>query len=181
MKAVNRIQPIDHLQQQQVIAATEACIQRGGELLQRTFQPIPVAFDLTGRAAGMYRVQGRQRLIRYNPYLFAKYFDANLADTVPHEVAHYLVHMLYGLRKVRAHGPEWRELMALFGASPKATCNFDLTGVPVRTQRRFAYRCECSRHAITTRRHNQIARGAVRYFCKACRGELYFVEEESCR
>lgn len=177
---MDRIEPINSVQQRQVIEATEACIQRAGELLQRSFKMIPVAFDLRGRAAGMYRVHGRQRVIRYNPHLFAKYFDENLTGTVPHEVAHYIVDMLYGLRKVRAHGPEWRELAAMFGASTKATCTFDLAGVPVRTQRRFAYRCDCKTHALTTRRHNQIGRGHTRYFCKTCRGELRY-EVEECR
>lgn len=172
------IAPITPAQQQHVIAATETCIQRAGELLQRPFNIIPVVFDLRGRAAGMYRVQGRQRLIRYNPYLFAKYFDENLTDTVPHEVAHYITDMLYGLRKVRAHGPEWRELATLFGASTKATCHFDLDGIPVRTQQRFAYRCDCTTHALTCRRHNQIRRGQTRYYCKTCRGELHYEAEE---
>jgi SprT protein len=174
------IAPITPSQQQQVLVATNACIVRAGELLQRSFKIIPVAFDLRGRAAGMYRVQGKQRWIRYNPYLFAKYFDENLTDTVPHEVAHYLIDMLYGLRKVRAHGPEWRELAHMLGASTKATCRFDLTGVPVRTQQRFAYRCDCTTHALTTRRHNQARHGHMRYFCRTCRGELRY-EAEECR
>lgn len=172
------IDPITPAQQRHVITATEACIHHAGDLLERPFKLIPVAFDLSGRAAGMYRVQGRQRWIRYNPYLFAKYFHENLTDTVPHEVAHYITDMLYGLRKVRAHGPEWRELAAMFGASTKATCTFDLVGVPTRVQRRFTYRCDCTTHALSTRRHNQICRRQARYYCQSCRGELHYAPDK---
>jgi SprT protein len=171
------IQPIQPLQQQQVIAATEAYIQQAGELLQRRFEVIPVLFDLKGRAAGMYRVSGRRRVIRYNPYLFAKYFPENLAQTVPHEVAHYIVHMEYGLHAVRAHGREWRAIMALFGAEARATCDYDLEGVPVRRYRRYAYRCACSQHQLTSRRHNKIRDGLAQYYCKRCRTELRCVEQ----
>ncbi len=55
---------------------------------------VPVRFELQGRAAGMYRVHKGERVIRYNPYIFSKYFDDSLANTVPHEVAHYITDVL---------------------------------------------------------------------------------------
>jgi SprT protein len=166
------IEPIHAGQRQQVIALTTDYIHRAGEIFARSFAPIAVTFDLKGRAAGMYRVDRRQRCIRYNPYLFAKYFDDNLAVTVPHEVAHYITDCVYGMRRIRPHGAEWQALMHAFGADAKRTCNYDLEGVPVRRQRRHAYQCGCRTHQLTTRRHNQILRGRVRYYCKACGGEL---------
>lgn len=167
-----RIAPIDGVQQQQVIALTAHYIRRAGEIFGREFKPIPVSFDLVGRAAGMYRVRFWQRRIRYNPYLFAKYFDDNLAVTVPHEVAHYITDCVYGLRRIRPHGPQWQALMRAFGVEPKRTCDYDLAGIPRRVQRRHPYQCGCRGHQLSRRRHNLVLRGRVRYICKACGGEL---------
>ena len=91
-----------------------------------------------------------------------------MAVTVPHEVAHYLVDCLHGLGRVRPHGVQWRGIMNAFGVEPRATGSFDLTGIPVRRQRRFTYRCECSTHHLATRRHNSVQRGEARYRCRDC-------------
>jgi SprT protein len=166
------VTPIDAAQRRRVAAATEGCIVRAGTLLGRHFAAIPVLFDLTGRAAGMYRVTRGARAIRYNPYIFAKAFADNLATTVPHEVAHYVVDVVHGWRNVRPHGAEWQAVMAVLGAEPSRTCAYDLAGVPVRIQRRHTYRCGCTTHELTSRRHNQVQRGAMRYHCRRCGEEL---------
>ena len=101
------IQPLDEQQRFNVTTATRRCVARANKLLDTNFDEIPVRFDLTGRAAGMYRVVRGQRIIRYNPYLFAKYYDKNLTTTVPHEVAHYLTDAVYGYAYAKPHGHEW--------------------------------------------------------------------------
>ena len=173
------IEPISASQCDIVLTTTSACVKRAGTLLQRDFPEIDVRFDLTGRAAGMYRVQRGQRVIRYNPYIFAKYFTDGLNQTVPHEVAHYVTDMLFGLRTIRPHGREWQAVMRTLGAEPRARGCYDLTGVPMRRQRRFSYRCACvGDHQLSTRRHNAIRRGEVRYLCKRCGTALVNSEEE---
>ena len=174
--ASEMIAAIDAAQRAMVVQATHDWIAYAGRLYRRRFETIPVLFDLTGRAAGMYRVLRGARSIRFNPYLFAKYPHDNLTVTVPHEVAHYVVDRLRGLRRVRPHGPEWRAVMRDFGLEPVATTVHDLAGVPARTQRRHAYRCACLLHPLTTRRHNLILRGA-RYRCRHCGEELVYSEE----
>ena len=166
------IEPIDQNQQQRAISLTADYIQAAGAVFGRRFRLISVKFDLTGRSAGMYRVSKRQRQIRYNPYLFAKYFDDNLAVTVPHEVAHYITDLIYGLSNIRPHGAEWQSLMRAFGADTSRTCSYDLEGIPVRTHRRYPYRCSCTTHQLTTRRHNNVHRGKTRYYCRLCGEEL---------
>lgn len=170
------IEPITEAGQQQVVAATRDCIERAGQLLGREFEQPTVSFDLQGRAAGMYRVHRRQRHIRYNPYIFAKYFSDNLDNTVPHEAAHYLTDMLYGLGNIRPHGDEWRTVMQLLGAKPAVTCRYDLSGIPLRRQQRFSYRCACSMHAMSAVRHNRVLRGSGKYVCRQCRTELVFAD-----
>ncbi len=163
---------IDERQRQRVCVATLDCLRRAEHLFSLRHQPIPVLFDLRGRAAGMYRVARREAVIRYNPYIFARYFEHGLHTTVPHEVAHYITDRLYGLAHVRPHGREWRGVMQALGAEPRATTRFDLSGIPLRSQRRFAYRCDCSAHQLSTCRHNRIVTGMARYHCRSCGGEL---------
>ncbi|HHJ15088.1 MAG TPA: metallopeptidase (SprT family) [Gammaproteobacteria bacterium] len=161
-------QPIDAPQQAQVRQATLACVARAAGLFEREFVAPPVQFDLIGRAAGQYRVLRGDVSIRYNPFIFARYFEDNLNETVPHEVAHFVVDQLWGLRRVRAHGAEWQSVMRALGVEPRATARYDLTGLPGRRQRRFAYRCACNTHQLTTCRHNRVQRGKARYHCRRC-------------
>lgn len=170
------INPIDESSQVQVVTLTRDYIRRAGDLYGRAFPVIAVNFDLIGRAAGMYRVRGRWREIRYNPYIFGKYFADNLANTVPHEVAHYITDMRYGLRNVRPHGREWREVMQAFAAEPGATFRYDLSGIPRRHRRQFSYRCACGTHTLGAVRHKRASNGEARYCCRRCGKVLRFAD-----
>lgn len=166
------IQPLNPEQQHRVIAKTTQFIHYAEKIFNRRFSIIPVCFDLKGRAAGMYRIGKSGGRIRYNPFIFSKYFEDNLRVTVPHEVAHYVCDAVYGLKNIRPHGTEWRRLMARFGADASRTCNYDLSGIPMRTTRRHAYNCGCSTHQLSSVRHNRVQRGGARYFCHNCGREL---------
>jgi len=163
--------PLQTEQQEQIISATEAYIYRASIQLERSLDSIPVVFDLKSRAAGMYKVSKSQRMIRYNPYIFDRYFSENLQTTVPHEVAHYVVDVLYGMRRTQPHGKEWKNIMSLFEADASVTCNFDLVGLPTRHYQRFDYFCSCRTHELTRIRHNRVLKG-VRYHCRRCKQEL---------
>ena len=162
------IEPIGEDRQRLVIEATRQWIRRAEGIWQLELPMLPVLFDLRGRCAGMYRIRGRERVIRYNPWLFARYPEDNLAVTIPHEVAHYTVDRLHGHRRVRPHGIEWREVMRAFGVDARASVSQDLTGIPLRRQRRHAYRCACMVHQLTTRRHHRVIRDGARYVCRRC-------------
>ena len=164
---MNPIQPITTAQQQEVVQSTAKYIEFASKALNRAFGAIDVTFHLKGRCAGVYSVRAGERLIRYNPYIFAKDFKANMQITVPHEVAHYLCDVLYGHRNIRPHGEQWRSMMKLFEADDSVTGVIDLEGVPQRRMRRFPYRCACKEFEITAVRHNKIKRGA-KYSCRKC-------------
>lgn len=166
--AMDQVQPISHSQQLRVIDEVEWYIREGERHYGRDFDTVPVLFDLMGVTAGMYRVRARERVIRFNPWIFAKYFDDSLATTVPHEVAHYLTDQIHGLRDIRPHGSEWRELMAVFGADDSVTSNYCMAGIPRRRQRRFDYGCACRRHQLSASRHNRILRRQAVYHCRYC-------------
>jgi SprT protein len=166
------VKPINTQQQRQVIARTDHYLVMAADILQLDIDGIAVSFDLKGRAAGMYCVRQGNKWIRYNPYIFAKYFDDNLRHTVPHEVAHYVIDQVYGQQHVRPHGEEWQALMRSMCVEPRRTCNYDLQGVPLRQQNYHNYVCACASHQLTRRRHNRIVRDGIRYYCRKCKQAL---------
>ena len=64
--------------------------------------------------------------------------------------------------------------MHLFGADAGVTFNLDLEGVPQRSQKTHPYRCDCRTHDVSTTRHNRVTRGAGRYHCRYCDGQLVY-------
>jgi SprT protein len=171
------IHPIGKIQQCQVEQRTEQFIRQAEAIFGRRFDRVPVLFDLRGRTAGMFKIIGKRRIIRYNPWIFAKYFEVNLCDTVPHEVAHYIVHEVYPKRGVKPHGRQWQDLMAHFGADPGVTFDLDLDGVPQRSQRTHRYHCGCQVHDVSTTRHNRVQKRRMRYHCCSCDGLLVYTPE----
>jgi SprT protein len=172
------IQPIDEQQRVNVTTATRRCVARANKLLDTNFDEIPVRFALTGRAAGMCRVVRGQRIIHYNPYLFAKYYDENLTTTVPHEVAQYLTDAVYRYAHVKPHGHEWRTVMRMLGADASVSCEFNLEGIPLRRYRRIRCTCRCRFYELTIIRHNRIQEKGARYYCRGCSSELVLAAHE---
>ena len=160
--------PISVVTQQKIINLTEGYIVQAGDIFNREFNQIDIRFDLTGRAAGMYKVDGRCKQIRFNPDHFATHRQENIRETIPHEVAHYIISEVYGIRNVKPHGLEWQALMRKFGVEPRRTYSYSLDGIPTRQHRRYLYACACREFEITTRRHNSIQSGRAYYTCKDC-------------
>ena len=169
------VQPIGDTQQRLVEQRTEEFMCQAEALFGRHFARVPVLFDLGGRTAGMFKVVGKQKLIRYNPWIFGKYFEENLRDTVPHEVAHYIVHEVYPRRATKPHGHQWKSLMAHFDADAGVTFALDLDGVPQRRQSSHRYQCGCRIHEVSSTRHNRAQRGTARYLCRFCHDSLVHI------
>jgi SprT protein len=163
--------PLESDQQEQIIALTQSYLHQASKELGYSFEPIPVVFDLKGKAAGMYKVKNKYRVIRYNPYICARYFSENIKTTIPHEVAHYIVDVLYGMRMTKPHGKEWKNIMNMFNADASVTCEFNLDGLPARYYQRFIYACSCRTHELTRIRHNRILKGII-YHCRHCKQAL---------
>lgn len=140
------IKPITPKQQQQIIEQVAALLQQCEKYFYQSFKPIDIRFDLHGRTSGMFVVKNKQQYLRFNPFIFSKFFEDSLNNTVPHEVAHYISHQLFGLRNIRPHGKEWKSIMQVLGARPLVTGNYDLSGISIRRQRRFDYACDCMTH-----------------------------------
>lgn len=162
------IQPINNAQRAEVINITALCIDRASQLYATEFPLLPVIFDLRGKCAGMYRRDNTGRQIRYNPWLFAKYYQHSLEQTVPHEVAHYITDCLWGIKSIKPHGKEWKSVITALGGDPVATGSYSLEGIPVRQYQRFAYQCGCKTHQLTTIRHRRVQAAQASYCCRLC-------------
>ncbi len=155
-----------------VLARVGADTQRAASYLGVTLKLLPVYFDLKGAAAGMFCAREQSQWLRFNPWVFAQDFNLHLADTVPHEVAHYGIHARFGLRRVKPHGVEWRELVTALGGTPKATYRQYTAEIPVRRQRRYTYYCDCRQHEVSATRHNRMQARQAQYRCRFCNGDL---------
>ncbi len=132
---------------------------------------VDVKFDLRGQSAGQARIARHgPALIRYNPTLLVENGEDFIATTVPHEVAHVIAYLHFGPR-IRPHGPEWRSVMAFFGADSSRCHGYDTGRARLRRLSRYLYRCDCREHQLTSIRHNRILRGQ-RYHCRICGSEL---------
>ena len=181
------ITPLSTEQQQQVVNQTHAYLKKASELFNIKSKSLEINFDLKGRSAGMYRTSFQnkrffarpKREIRYNPHIFSKYFDDNFTTTIPHEVAHYVTDIIYGLKNIKPHGNEWKAVMRAFDADASVTANYDLSGIPLRKQSLYTYQCTCREHQLSTIRHNKISRRRFQYYCKSCKQPLKIKQQEA--
>ncbi len=165
-------------QEDLVLERVAQCVRLANKAYEVDLPVPPIRFSVKGTAWGYYQRRGKHVEIRFNPLLFARYFQEGLEDTVPHEIAHYFVDSMYTGRP-KPHGPEWREVMNLFGIeNPRATSDYDTSGLGVRKQKRMKYRCACQIHEVSKTRHNRMLRGS-KYLCRSCNQELEFCVEEN--
>ncbi len=130
-----------------------------------------IRFDLRGQSAGQARLTGKGRgVLRFNPWLLLRHGEDFIGQTVPHEVAHWLIFCLYE-RRARPHGAEWRKLMAMFEAEPKRCHEYDLADIPQRRVANHIYHCGCQEHQLSAVRHNRARKGQT-YLCRRCHQAL---------
>ena len=135
--------------------------------------PASVRLDLRGRAAGQWRLINGEEILRFNAEAFRVDWQAHFPATVAHEVAHSIVYRRFGVKTVRPHGPEWRDVMKTLGFPPDVTHRTPLTG---RRSRLYLYRCACQEHRLGPRRHSLLQKGSHRYRCSRCGTPLNFLD-----
>lgn len=135
--------------------------------------PPQIAFDLRGTRAGCASADGR---IRLNPVLLRENPADFLVQTLPHEVAHWIV---FRWRPGAApHGAEWRQVMSWLDAPARRCHGFDVDRARVRVLRRHPYTCACRAHEVSAILHRRIQGGAA-YRCRAC-GSVLRPQGEAC-
>lgn len=140
-----------------------------------------VQFKTKGRTAGWCRYDHftGKHTIDINPILLNENKDEMLNVTVPHEVAHCVVHQLYDhsnrWSKPQPHGREWQSVMRAFGLDPDRCHCMDVSTINNLRNNgvTFQYKCNCQVHMVSQIKHTKMQRGQTR-ICKRCRGRLVF-------
>ena len=135
----------------------------------RSFREPIISTDLRGRVAGQAFYY--QNKIRLNGGLLVKYPERMLEQTLPHEIAHLVVHEVYGRANIKPHGQEWKNCMRVLGCEPKTRHNMDTESCGGgRWARDNIYVCadNCVEHPVTAIRHKRILSGQMSYSCKKC-------------
>lgn len=73
--------------------------------------------------------------IVFNSVMLARAPKTFLEEIVPHEVAHIACFQIHRELDVPPHGAEWRSMMRLFGATPKACHTISTRGIPPYTEK----------------------------------------------
>jgi len=114
------------------------------------FETMPeIRYDIKNRFGGIAITGGRDDwTIRLNLILAYENEEDFIKQTVGHEVAHLIQRRAYGAtkvveqkgqkvtKKIRSHGPEWRECMILLGLVPHVTHKYDTSSIEVKKRHR---------------------------------------------
>lgn len=133
-------------------------------------------FRQCGRRAGVCCLRFRKWYVVINVDLVNKpeTYDEQLNCTLPHEIAHACAFTIFGY-DIAPHGYEWRKVMRWMGVNPERCHDMDMSGVRVRRQQRFAYKCNCGyNHQLSQTLHNKHQSGRYR-ICNNCRARLVYV------
>lgn len=142
-----------------------------------------IVFDLTSRSTGTCLVLHNKWTIRLNPILFNNNQDYFFSTTIPHEVAHGIVRLMYGYNfdGIKPHGHHWKYVMSnIFGITPKRGHQLDVSEIlGLRKRRRIVrhvYKCNsCGKtYMLTSTRHNRMCKIGGWYICRLCRGKLSY-------
>jgi SprT protein len=153
----------------ELIAETKKIVDLANSKWPRLQLPMPtIGFFTKTYVAG--RAYIKDNKIEYNTSI-SRINGQKFTNTVIHEVAHLVTHKIRPYAK-QAHGPEFKQIMAVLGGEPSRCHNYDVTGVKAikRTQRKFVYTCGCREMEFSTRRHNS----GKKYSCTVCGGTCKF-------
>lgn len=133
-----------------------------------------IKYNVKGRNGGECVVWPDGRcILRFNSKFLKEDPDEFVNVIVPHELAHYVTHIIYG--KVAPHGKEWQEIMNLFGIENSGRCHSFSTDEPD-AMYPWVYECRCDLHFLSSKRHGLVKRGRE-YTCKKCGSCITFVKK----
>jgi len=135
---------------------------------------VKVEFTKRGKCAGCVTyVHGQEPVINFNMTLLRENFEDFVAQTVPHEVAHFVTWIRFGHQfsaggKRIIHGTDWKNMMSFFDVRIERCHSYNTANSTVRKMKRFSYKCGCMSHELTSIRHNKVVRGTTKYCCSKC-------------
>ena len=108
-------------------------------------------------------------IIKMNKRLFSSTAGIKeFTNTFGHELAHILANVIKD--KSCGHNYYWKYWHRELGGNAKVTHNYDVEHLRAKGKK-FEYKCNCSTHKISTRRHNRILKGAS-YSCRNCKSTI---------
>ena len=159
---------------QLVIDKVKQCKHMATDQLKIDIPPMPVRFDITGTVAGYAstNIYTKECWIRLNPEYIVKHTYDMLNRTIPHEMAHIVANLYYGV--YCHHDYRWQTIMIqVYGINDPTRCHSYEKPESARKMKRFRFSCSyCSiTNRISTRFFNKILRsgGITRYKCAKCR------------
>lgn len=148
----------------------DECISRLPEKIRgEVMRPVISYFNnspTAGRARGKRHLELNEDLLRQDT-------AEMLEQTLPHELAHLLVHQTCDY-PTKPHGKEWRHFMALLGCAPDVCHRMEQPNLKRKRQSRHVYQCDCRSHDLTTTRHNKHIVDGQTFICRSCKGELIY-------
>jgi predicted SprT family Zn-dependent metalloprotease len=158
------------------------CITKATTKYNRSFSmPIVVYRQMGTKAGCAWHIDNKIEL--NSDFLRNGNLEDMINQTVPHEFAHIVNHIVYEERLSNSlmfrqrrsiHGHTWKSIMRhCFGLDPDRTHDYSLEGVKVKGGKRHLYTCKCGKEfQISTTIHNRILRGQGRR-CKACKSGIW--------
>lgn len=126
--------------------------------------PQVVVEKLNGGVAGLACI--RENLIKLDEDYFRENQDSILFDTIPHEIAHFIVRSYYPMAK-QNHGPEFRKVMQSIGLSGSTYHTMERpAGREKNVVKRYELVCSCDSYFVTKAQCEKYT--TKPYICKAC-------------
>jgi predicted SprT family Zn-dependent metalloprotease len=145
------------MDKQAFITAVNAKMAEANARYNTNIVPI-ITFYSRGKALGMAGQRGQFFILKFNIEACDRYWDEQVNDTIPHEIAH-LICFATGLGKNHNYG--WKRVCASLGGKPERTCR-EVKLTPARRTRRFEYVLQSGRvWMATSMKHLKVQNGAV--------------------
>ena len=140
-----------------------------------------IGYTLRGTTSGYAKWHTHE--VNFNRAIYEENKELFLRRTVPHEVAHRVSVMYFGVKTGKGHGKNWKFIMKNVFNIPDElatrTHSYDVAHLKTRTVRKWKYFCGCQTFELTTIKHNKVQAGKSKYRCKCCHGRLTFTGEQA--
>lgn len=156
------------MQKQDIANLAVLTVIKANKLFNTNVLEPKVEFFEHGHTAGL--AWQEENKLEFNTTLASAYPDI-FHKTVIHEVAHLIVHSIYG-DTVQAHGPQFKAIDLALGGEGKTYHSYDIEKIkPKRTITRYICSCNCGNGKFT----KKVSLGG--YICKICKEKLVFTGE----
>ena len=167
--------------QREAVEAVRYYIDLANEIYGLKLDIPEISFNMVGQNGGRFKGNISECKVIYNRILLEENGKAFIDQTVPHEIAHYIVYKRYGCKfmrpkTIKSHGYEWQKIMKDFGCKINRCHNFDTSnseqGRRGRTQSKYIYGCACQEHELGETRHRRIQYEGAIYTCRKCKTKI---------